>query len=586
MTDEKLPPPGPSAAKPATGDVADSIGDTALVLSILLATVSEIVAVFPRAACIVRLVGHDALYPAVVFHPDLGVSMALRRGTASRPRPLTDKIWGPFLHAETPVTPGGQPFEAAETPGTGKVEGWCPTCQLGAPVIARGRPIGAVCVMRDTPFTKADESALANLLARATQALDAASHATEANRASAAAAAARAEAHEERTRAAAAVAGSELRFRQMSENIRDLAILLLDDEGRIRSWNVGAEHMTGWRASEMVGEPLEGLYGDDERQVGAALRDLERTRATGLAEGEGWRQRKDGAMFWAHWVLTAVQGEGMGFVLVCRDLTEERAAATVRQMNKLLEARTAELAAANEELDAFSYSISHDLQAPLRAIDGFSEALLLDHGSELNAEGRELLNRVRGAAGRMRQLIADLLSLSRVSSGMLNRAEVDLARIAREVVDELQAQDRGRQVELTAPPQILVSGDSHLLHIALENLLANAWKFTRGRPIARITLEATRAENQITVTLRDNGAGFDMAQSSRLFQPFQRLHRPDEFEGTGIGLAIVRRIVHRHGGRAWAEGEPGVGAAVHFTLPVMAPPADVHDEDGPAAPTR
>jgi len=244
-----------------------------------------------------------------------------------------------------------------------------------------------------------------------------------------------------------------------------------------------------------------------------------------------------------------------------------RRAEAVHTLNVLLEARTRDLAAANEELEAFAYSVSHDLRAPLRAIDGFSQALLEDYGAVLDEEGQTHLRRVRLGVARMRELIDDILELSRSARAVLEPSTVDVAEIARAVVAELRAQDTTRQVEVELSAPCEVQGDARLLRIVIENLLGNAWKFSKHQSPARIAFRCATTPEEVVVSVSDNGAGFDPAYARRLFQPFQRLHSSQEFDGTGIGLAIVRRIVHRHGGRVWAEGARGAGATFHFALP-------------------
>ncbi|HKQ29916.1 MAG TPA: ATP-binding protein [Burkholderiales bacterium] len=229
--------------------------------------------------------------------------------------------------------------------------------------------------------------------------------------------------------------------------------------------------------------------------------------------------------------------------------------------------RTAQLQAANKELEAFSYSVSHDLRAPLRAIDGFSRILLDDHGAALNADARASLDRVRRAAQRMGMLIDDLLKLASVTRTEPTPEDIDLSVLARDVLDTLQYQDPQRRVDAVLTPTLKVRGDARLLRIALENLLGNAWKFTGGQSQAKIELGMQVCDGTPPVYyVRDNGAGFDMAYASKLFAPFQRLHTAEQFPGTGIGLATVQRIVVKHGGRIWAEAMPDSGAAFYFTL--------------------
>ncbi|PTY03651.1 hypothetical protein DB347_20670 [Opitutaceae bacterium EW11] len=240
--------------------------------------------------------------------------------------------------------------------------------------------------------------------------------------------------------------------------------------------------------------------------------------------------------------------------------------ARVRQRTAELETANRDLAGANRELEAFSYSVSHDLRTPLRSIDGFCCGLLEDYGDKLDDEGRGDLNRVRAAAQRMGQLIEDMLKLSRVTRTEVRIASVDLSALVREIAGELQAHDPGRNVALVVAPNVVVAGDGNLLRIALENLLGNAWKFTSKREQARIEFGVTEQSGERVFFVRDNGAGFDMEFVNKLFGAFQRLHKTSEFPGTGVGLAIVQRVVLRHGGRVWAEGVLDQGATFSFTL--------------------
>jgi DNA-binding response OmpR family regulator len=250
-------------------------------------------------------------------------------------------------------------------------------------------------------------------------------------------------------------------------------------------------------------------------------------------------------------------------------LRREMAAAEARAAHELAATRAAlveELERKNRELEAFSYSVSHDLRAPLRGIDGFSQALLEDYGAALPPPAQDYLRRVRAAAQRMGELIDDLLQLSRVGRAPLQRRRIDLSALARSVVAELRRAAPDRAVEVTIADGLVAEADPGLIRALLENLLGNAWKFTAKTDAAAIAFEAAEAAGETAFVVRDNGVGFDMAHADRLFAPFQRLHSEAEFPGTGIGLATVRRIVDRHGGRAWAEAAPGRGAAIFWTL--------------------
>ena len=250
-------------------------------------------------------------------------------------------------------------------------------------------------------------------------------------------------------------------------------------------------------------------------------------------------------------------------------LRRELEAAEARAAQEVAEARAAlaeELECKNKELEAFSYSVAHDLRTPLRSVDGFSQALLEDYSDKLDDVGKQYLRYVRESAQQMGQLIDDLLSLSRVTRGDFEREQVDLTAITSSVATRLQKQHAGRKVELVVADGIVAAGDVRLLTIALENLLGNAWKFTGKRANARIEVGSSNNRGRRTYFVRDNGAGFDMTYASKLFGVFQRLHSVSEFEGTGIGLATVDRVVRRHGGRIWAESEVGSGATFFFTL--------------------
>jgi PAS domain S-box-containing protein len=325
---------------------------------------------------------------------------------------------------------------------------------------------------------------------------------------------------------------------------------------------------------ELLGQSARVLYPTDEdfEYVGREKYAQIRERGTGTVETR-W-QRRDGAIMDVLLSSTPFDPDNLaaGITFTALDITErKRVEEEIRRLNAELEQRvaerTAQLEAANKEMEAFSYSVSHDLRAPLRSIDGFGRALLQDYAGCLDEPGQHYLHRIRAATLQMSQLIDDLLKLSRLTRSEICRGPVDLSALAQTIAVELQATRPERQVEWSIAPGLVVNADAHLMRIILANLLGNAHKFTAKHSTARIEFGMIEQEGQPVYFVRDDGAGFDMTYADKLFGAFQRLHSADEFEGTGIGLATVQRIVHRHGGRVWAEGAVEQGATVYFTLP-------------------
>ena len=268
------------------------------------------------------------------------------------------------------------------------------------------------------------------------------------------------------------------------------------------------------------------------------------------------------------WSPIFVKKKFQSIVSVIEDITQRKDIEdSIHELNENLMHQAIELTTANKELEAFSYSVSHDLRAPLRSIDGFSQAIAEDYADKLDEQGKDYIKRVRAATQKMEQLIDDMLRLSRLSRVELHNEQVDLSNLARMTLEKLQTTTApSRKIKAIIQDEILVKADKRLLEILIENLLGNAWKFTSNNKHPTIEFGSMKKEKETIFFIRDNGAGFDMAYADKLFIPFQRLHSIDEFPGTGIGLAIVSRIIHRHGGKIWAEGEVGKGATFYFTL--------------------
>ena len=281
---------------------------------------------------------------------------------------------------------------------------------------------------------------------------------------------------------------------------------------------------------------------------------------------------KDGSQKKTGTSSSSLEGDFEGTQLVLlfditeRKRTEQELEQPRRNLETKVAERTAALAGANRELESFSYSVSHDLRTPLRAIDGFSHILLEDYADRLDDAGKECLHRIRGNAQHMGRLIDDLLSLSRVTNCEFEREVVDLSAMAQAVIEKCQESEPHRDVQVSIAPDIHGRGDAHLLNVVLDNLLGNAWKYTGTTDNAWIAFDVTEHDAERAYRVRDNGVGFDMRYVDKLFGCFQRLHRSGEFEGSGIGLATVARVVGRHGGRVWAEGETDKGATFCFTL--------------------
>lgn len=378
----------------------------------------------------------------------------------------------------------------------------------------------------------------------------------------------------ERKQAEDALRKSEDKFRTAFAKAA-IGMAITDMEGRFVEANDSYSMITGYAYDELMAMTFHSIIHPDDFDSNMTL--LRR-----MISGEGAHfmvqnryLRKDGTVVWVRKsVSLARDPHGMPWRIIAliEDITVgKRIEDQVRELNEELErrvhTRTGELEAANKELEAFSYSVSHDLRAPLRAVDGFSKALLEDCGAQLSEEGRHYLAVIRKGAQNMGALIDDLLTFSRLSRLPLQKRTIDTSRLVQDVLAELGGQREGREVDIRLAEMPPCEGDPALLRQVWLNLLANAFKYTRQRAKGIIEIGATQEDKECVYYVRDNGAGFDMRYYPKLFGVFQRLHRADDYEGTGVGLAIVQRIVHRHGGRIWAEAQVNQGASFFFSLP-------------------
>ena len=367
---------------------------------------------------------------------------------------------------------------------------------------------------------------------------------------------------------------SQMHYREVVESVRE-AIFQTDCNDNWALLNPAWEDITGFSVAATLGTAmLDSIAPTDRLQVSGWLLQLRSGELSGHAY-EARFIRADGSEAWAE-IKQHARFDAQGRYQGCsgtfdniteRKQTEQELSAHRQRLEELVQARTTELQSANKELEAFSYSISHDLRAPLRAVDGFSNLLQEDYGAGLPPEARDYLARIIAAAQRMSQLTDGLLTLARVSRNDINRKEVDLSQLAHTLLDELQASFPERRVEVVIEPDLLARADPAMMQAVMQNLLSNAWKFTARRELARIEVGRCETPRGMAFYVRDNGAGFDMAYAGKLFGTFQRLHGKNEYEGTGVGLATVQRIVQRHNGEIWAQAELDRGATFYFTLP-------------------
>lgn len=349
----------------------------------------------------------------------------------------------------------------------------------------------------------------------------------------------------------------------MVDSKGDYAIFMLDSNGYVASWNTGAQQIKGYSREEIVGKHFSVFYSAEGRARKKPEQELAIAARDGRFEEEGTRVRKDGSEFRANIMISAVRDENdtlVGFVKVTRDLTEQGKA----EQRAVADAQALKAVAA--ELESFTYSVSHDLRAPIRQILGFSKILAEHLGKDIDPEVEHYLRRINEGSEHMSRLVDDLLQLAQLDKQEAKPRQCSLDSVMRNVLTNIRAETRDRNIEWKVEPLPSMVCDPGLLHILFTNLLSNAVKYTRPRQNAVIEIGKTVKDGQVVIFVRDNGVGFDMKYANRLFGVFQRLHRTEEYEGAGIGLATVQRIVRKHKGTIWAESAPDAGATFFFTL--------------------
>jgi PAS domain S-box-containing protein len=388
---------------------------------------------------------------------------------------------------------------------------------------------------------------------------------------------------EQRKQIGQALKESEILFRSVVENAAE-GFSIADETGRVIIWNNAMERITGLLSDEVIGKKVWDvqvmLIPEDQRtsnekdrirKVITAFLETGKVHFAGKLM-ERFYQHPDGTeVFVAGHIIPIKTDKGFILVSTVNDITErKRNEEEIRKMNEELEhkvlQRTAQLEATNRELESFSYSVSHDLRAPLRSIVGFGQALLDDQFSLLDDQGKDYLKRIMSSSNKMTHLIGAMLNLARVNQAPMNLSKVDLSQLAFSILEEIREHNQDRAVEIKIEPNLVAKADSTLIKSVLQNLFENAWKFTSNQLVTHIEFGAAIVAGEKVYFVRDNGVGFDMEYAGKLFAPFQRLHQENEFPGTGIGLATVQRIVHRHNGRVWAVSEVNNGSTFYFTL--------------------
>jgi PAS domain S-box-containing protein len=363
---------------------------------------------------------------------------------------------------------------------------------------------------------------------------------------------------------------AELRYRLLIEAVTDYAIYSLDPEGTITSWNSGAQRIKGYSNEEILGSHFSRFYTKEDAEAGLPEKVLETAELSGHYEGEGWRVRKDGSRFWSSVVITPLRDEGgrlLGFSKITRDVTDRKELLDkIQQHAEELELRMAETQQINSELEAFSYSVSHDLRAPLRTIEGFTDIVLTDFDKQLPQQAVDYLQQITHATRRMNRLVQDLLNYSRISRMEIKALPVKLVEAIEEARGQLEEGLRDK-VTVTVDASLIVSAHPPTLTQSLLNLISNGLKFHPPGKTPHVEVSARRDKQNVVLSVRDEGIGIAPEHQERIFKVFERLHTADSYPGTGIGLAIVRRGITRMGGSVRVESAPGKGSTFYISVP-------------------
>jgi PAS domain S-box-containing protein len=369
---------------------------------------------------------------------------------------------------------------------------------------------------------------------------------------------------------AQALKRSEENLRLLIQGARDYAIFMVDPDGNIITWNKGAELVKGYTSEEAIGKNISMFYTDEDKKNGRPEHNLAEAKRLGSYEDEGWRVKKDGTKFWADVLFTPIYDELQqlkGYSKITRDVTEKRMAEEqIKSLNKKLESNVKQLEVVNNELEAFTYSVSHDLRAPLRAIHGYTKILEEEFAGKIDEDSKRMMTGVMNNAKKMGQLIDDLLALSRLGKKELVKKETDLTGLMNQSLNELKKSVDTSKASITIDTLGSALVDPSLMQQVFINLLSNAVKYSslKEKPVIKVGMK--KQGDETIYYIKDNGTGFDMQYYNKLFGVFQRLHDSYEFEGTGVGLALVKRILVRHGGKIWAEAAVDKGATFYFTL--------------------